>query len=62
MKTGFNLGGNMFNCAKCYPRLCRCPVSRKEEIQRLKLALDSNLWDKKEEIALKEELKALTGE
>lgn len=49
----------MFDCAKCYPRLCRCPVSRKEQIQRLKLALDSNLWDKKEEIQLKKELKEL---
>lgn len=49
----------MFDCARCYPRLCTCPVSRKEQIQRLKLALDSNLWDIEEEIQLKKELKDL---
>ena len=52
----------MFNCAKCYPKLCTCPVSLKEQIQRLKIALDSNLWDKEEEKQLKIELKELEGE
>lgn len=49
----------MFNCNKYYPRLCTCPVPLKEQIQRIKLVLDSNLWDMKEKKALQRELKTL---
>jgi len=38
----------MFDCAKCFPRLCTCPRSEQDTLNLLKLSLKSPIWSKKE--------------
>ena len=38
------------NCMKCYPRMCRCPLSDEQRIEAIILCLASSLWDEDEQL------------
>ena len=47
---------DLFGCLKCYPRLCHCPPTTEQRIDRLVLALADSVWNAQELKGLREDL------
>ena len=50
---------SMFDCVKCYPRLCSCPGSYEDQIASLEMAVESNFWSENEMYGMKKEIEEL---
>lgn len=46
----------VWNCRKCYPRLCSCPLTREEKIEARIICLSENVWTDQEKAGFRHEL------
>jgi len=46
----------VWNCRKCYPRLCSCPLTREELIESRIICLSEGGWDDNEKAGFRHEL------
>lgn len=47
---------SVWNCPKCYPRMCSCPLTKEQKIESRILALSESVWNDEEKAGFRKEL------